>query len=74
MTTTRNVTTPGSKETTLLVLLVLVGGREVGMLVQWKGRGNPWKAYRGVGNDAVFVASFYPDNGGKPAALAAVVS
>lgn len=29
---------------------------------------------RGVGAEATFVASFYPDNGGRPAALAAVVS
>lgn len=69
-TTTRNVTTKGAKETTLVVL---VDGKEIGMLVQWKGKGNPWKAYRGVGAAATFVASYYPDNGGKPAALAAVV-
>lgn len=67
-TTTRNVTTSGAKETTLVVL---VGGKEVGLLVQWKGKGNPWKAYRGA--VATHVGTFYPGNGGKPAALAAVV-
>lgn len=68
--TTTNVTTKGAKETTLLVN---VDGKDVGILVQWKGKGQPWKAYRGVGREAVFAGSFYAANGGKVAAMVAVL-
>lgn len=65
--------------------LVLVDGREVGLLENWKGRAQPWHAYAGIGRDARHVGSFYPDGttfndvavpsvwGGKNAAIDAVL-
>jgi hypothetical protein len=35
---------------------------------------HPWKAYGGCGATAVFLGSFYPSEGGKEAALRAVLA
>ncbi len=68
--TTKNVTAKGAKETTLVVVL---DGREIGLVVTWKGRGHPSKAYSGIGADAKFLYAYYPKAGGTPAAVREVV-
>lgn len=34
---------------------------------------HPWKAFRGIGMACTFIRSFYPCEGGKAAAVAAIV-
>lgn len=51
-------------------------GVVLGMLEKYRNTRtdtHPWKAYRGVGRDANFIGAYYPADGGKKAALAAVV-
>ncbi len=50
----------------------------VGMLEKWgtteKGCTHPWKAYKGVGNDHRFLGAFYAADGGKEAAIDAILN
>ena len=38
-----------------------------------RGESHPWKAFRGIGFAADYLGSFYPREGGKNAAILAVV-
>ena len=52
------------------------GGAEVGFVTKCarrKGESHPWKAFRGIGFAAEFLGSFYPREGGKNAAVLAIV-
>jgi hypothetical protein len=65
---------PWSKET---VLLVRVDGVLVGLLTKFRDTRtvkNPWKAYAAVGHASKRIGSFYASDGGKLAALAAVLA
>ena len=51
-------------------------GEEVGFVTKCRrtrGESHPWKAFRGIGFAAEFLGSFYPREGGKHAAILAVV-
>ena len=65
-------TTAGYRQT---ILIVLRDGREVGFITQripQKGFTHPWKAFRGIGEGAGYLGSFYREDGGKKAAIATV--
>lgn len=52
-------------------------GREVGFIKRYansKTYTHPWKAFRGIGFSAKFLGSFYAKEGGKRAAIAAILS
>ena len=56
--------------------VVTRGGAEVGFVTKCKrakGFHHPWKAFRGIGFAAEYLGSFYPREGGKNAAILAVV-
>lgn len=58
------------------LLVVIVNGREVGFLTKGKNNAtdtHPWKAFRGIGMAAEYRGSFYTREGGKKAALRAIV-
>jgi hypothetical protein len=55
---------------------VKVGDTIIGLLEKWKNtrtEKHPWKAFKGVGKACTFLKSFYPEEGGKDAAILAVV-
>jgi hypothetical protein len=66
--------------------VVIVDGREVGLIERWKGGDAlPWHAYAGIGRDCRHLGMFHPKDriygdgsflpatGGKDAAIAAVL-
>lgn len=57
---------------------VLVDGVEVGFIEKYKRTSSaeihPWKAFAGVGEKARFLKAFYTEDGGKRAAIRAVVN
>jgi len=56
--------------------LVKVDGNIIGLLEKWnntKTEKHPWKAFKGHGKACSFLRSFYPNEGGKDAAIMAVV-
>lgn len=55
--------------------VVTDGGREVGLLEKYRNTrtdSHPWKAFAGIGVGSRFIGAFYPEDGGRDAALAAV--
>jgi hypothetical protein len=61
------------------VYLVFVGtaADPIGMLEKYPNTRtdkHPWKAIRGFGMGRKYIGAFYPEQGGKPAALAAVLA
>ena len=58
--------------------IVMFDGREVGMLEKYRDipqkEWHPWKAYAGIGAMAQSVGAFYDEDGGKAAAIQAVVT
>ncbi len=56
--------------------LVKVDGEIIGLLEKWKNTRtdkHPWKAFKGHGAACTFLKAFYPEEGGKDAAILAVV-
>lgn len=52
--------------------VVLHNHEEVGFLTRYANSRtdfHPWKAFRGIGLNAEFVGTFYPEEGGKKAAI-----
>lgn len=50
---------------------------EIGFIEKFKprkGERHPWKSFAGIGERARFLRVFYPEDGGKKAAIRAVVS
>ena len=57
--------------------LVTRNGTEIGLLEKYpssRSERHPWKAFRGIGDACKYVGAFYPEDGGKQAALAAVTA
>lgn len=69
--------------------LVILEGREIGLIERWNGDRQPWCAYAGIGRESRPLGAFYPDGvtftycpetcathqrGGRDAAIAAVVA
>ena len=70
--THKTVGKPKSKET---VQVVYLDGEPLGLPTKFRDdrwTKNPWKAWRGIGCNTRFVQSFYPEEGGKIAALRCV--
>ena len=66
--------TPGSYN---LYTVTNHAGTIIGLLEKYpdtKTEKHPWKAFSGHGTNVKFLRSYYPDEGGKKAALAAVVT
>ncbi len=56
--------------------VVLANGLAVGLLEKYRDTRtdkHPWKAFRGVGHKCQFLQAFYPQDGGKGAAVARVL-
>lgn len=52
--------------------VVLENGEEIGLIEKYrdnKSETHPWKAFRGIGMGCQFIGSFYPEEGGKKAAI-----
>lgn len=57
--------------------LIRVNGRAVGLLEKYpntRTETHPWKAFLGVGLKADYQGAFYAEDGGKKAALDAILS
>jgi hypothetical protein len=57
--------------------LVKAGGRIVGQLEKYRNtrtERHPWKAYKGTGFERRFIGAYYPEDGGRAAAVAAVTN
>ncbi len=55
---------------------VSINGRVVGLLTKYadtKTTTNPWKAYKGMGAAATMIGAFFKADGGKEAAVAAIL-
>lgn len=56
--------------------VVVSGGQEVGFLTRFgraPGECHPWKAFRGTGFQAEYLGAFYARDGGKLAAVRAIL-
>lgn len=56
--------------------VILQDRREIGFLTRYansKRETHPWKAFRGIGMSAEYLGAYYSADGGKRAAIAAVV-
>jgi len=74
-TTLTTVSKKNARETVQLV--TDADGREIGLLTKYRDtrtEWHPWKAFAGIGMSSRFLAAYYPSEGGKDAALAAVVA
>ena len=74
--TLENVTTPTQKRSGLTVTLVKSDGNPIGLLEKYRNTRtdkHPWKAFKGIGKECTFLKSFYPEEGGKDAAILAIV-
>lgn len=66
--------------------LVILEGREIGLIERWNGADAPWFAYAGIGRASALLGRFYSRdiiyanappvfaNGGRDGAIAAVVA
>jgi hypothetical protein len=70
--TLKTVSKAKARET---VQVVFLDSEPIGLLTKFRDdrwTKNPWKAWRGIGCNTRFVQSFYPEEGGKEAALRCV--
>lgn len=68
----KRITIPGVD----IAYAVVLDGREIGIITKYRDdrrTSNPWKAYRGIGFASQMIGAFYTLDGGKLAAISAVV-
>jgi hypothetical protein len=57
--------------------VVMENGKEIGLIEKYRDtrtETHPYKAFQGIGMACTFIRSFYPAEGGKDAAIAAIQS